>query len=158
MNSCYLAALKYIRRSQSLTPGIQTSSSCWVTVSPSGEGTGCKSGSLACKTGMIKSQSGPLQSCLRQALGADAAAGQILLDCQAVSNKQNPASLTPACSTFQDYFTTEDFTMDCLISTEGAANGVKVKPGPVRLREGNRNGRVCTKKVKQKLSREITAP
>lgn len=53
--SHYLAALKYMRRSQSLTPGIQTSSSCWVTASPSGEGNGCKSGSLACKTGIEKS-------------------------------------------------------------------------------------------------------
>lgn len=43
----YLAALRYISKSQSLTPGIHTSSSCCVTVSPSGEGKGCRSGSLA---------------------------------------------------------------------------------------------------------------
>lgn len=48
--------------------------------------------------------------------------------------------------------------MDCLISNEGAANGVEVKPGPVRSREGNRNGCVCIKKVKQKLSQENTTP
>lgn len=45
----HLAALRYMSRSQSLTPGIHTSSSCCVTVSPSGEGNGCSSGSLACK-------------------------------------------------------------------------------------------------------------
>ena len=43
----YLAALRYMRRSQSLTPGIQTSSSFSVTAWPPGEGNGCSSGSLA---------------------------------------------------------------------------------------------------------------
>lgn len=47
----HLAALRYISRSQSLTPGIHTSSSCCVTVSPSGDGNGCRSGSLAWKRG-----------------------------------------------------------------------------------------------------------
>lgn len=47
LGSNYLAALRYISKSQSLTPGIHTSSSCCVTVSPSGEGKGCRSGSLA---------------------------------------------------------------------------------------------------------------
>lgn len=43
----HLAALRYMRRSQSLTPGIQTSSSFSVTAWPQGEGKGCSSGSLA---------------------------------------------------------------------------------------------------------------
>ena len=43
----HLAALRYMRRSQSLTPGIHTSSSFSVTAWPAGEGKGCRSGSLA---------------------------------------------------------------------------------------------------------------
>lgn len=42
----HLAARRYMSRSQSLTPGIQTSSSFSVTWPP-GEGKGCSSGSLA---------------------------------------------------------------------------------------------------------------
>lgn len=44
----HLAARKYMRRSQSLTPGVQTSSSFSVTESMPGVGSGCSSGSLAC--------------------------------------------------------------------------------------------------------------
>lgn len=44
----HLAARKYIRRSQSLTPGVQTSSSFSVTASIPELGSGCSSGSLAC--------------------------------------------------------------------------------------------------------------
>lgn len=43
----HLAARKYMRRSQSLTPGVQTSSSFSVTESKLGVGSGCSSGSLA---------------------------------------------------------------------------------------------------------------
>lgn len=55
---CYRAALRYIRRSQSLTPGIQTSSSCCVTESPSPGGNGCSSGSFAWQKGRRSNPTG----------------------------------------------------------------------------------------------------
>lgn len=117
-NSSYLAALKYMRRSQSLTPGIQTSSSCWVTVSPSGEGNGCKSGSLACKTGTEESQPGPSKGCCRQArpsCTARRSPGQTL----------RPGS---RLSTSQDHFTQSisQWIASSLLSKQQTA---KVKPG-----------------------------